>query len=52
MLVGIQKKLSNKKFVDNAPAEVVATERKKEQDTLKIIDSLQSSLISLQKCIK
>ena len=52
MLVGIQKKLSNKKFVDNAPAEVVATERKKEQDTLKIIDSLQSSLISLQKYIK
>ena len=48
MLIGIQKKLSNEKFVNNAPAEVVAMERKKEQDTLNIIESLQATLISLQ----
>lgn len=29
LLVGIQKKLSNEKFVNNAPANVVAIERKK-----------------------
>ena len=52
MLIGIQKKLSNEKFVNNAPAKVVAIERKKEQDTLGIIESLQKSLASLQKCQK
>ena len=52
MLLGIQKKLSNEKFVNNAPADVVAMERKKEQDTLNIIRSLENSLHSLYKCLK
>ena len=33
-LVGVQKKLSNTSFVDNAQEQVVQTERKKESDAL------------------
>lgn len=52
LLIGIQKKLSNEKFVNNAPANIVATERKKELDTINIIDSLEKSLNSLHKYLK
>ena len=52
LLVGIQKKLSNEKFVNNAPANVVAIERKKEIDTINIIKSLEESLTSLRKYSK
>jgi valyl-tRNA synthetase len=47
-LTGIQKKLSNERFVNNAPAQVIALERKKEADTLAKIETIQSSLASLK----
>ncbi|WP_369049456.1 valine--tRNA ligase [Tenacibaculum sp. UWU-22] len=47
-LTGIQKKLSNERFVNNAPEQVIALERKKESDTLAKIETIKNSLISLQ----
>jgi valyl-tRNA synthetase len=47
-LVGIQKKLSNERFVSNAPEKVLELERKKESDTLAKIETIKSSLASLQ----
>lgn len=47
-LTGIQKKLSNERFVSNAPEQVIALERKKESDTLAKIETIESSLASLQ----
>jgi valyl-tRNA synthetase len=47
-LFGIQKKLSNELFVGNAPEKVIALERKKEADTLAKIETIKSSLASLQ----
>jgi valyl-tRNA synthetase len=47
-LFGIQKKLSNERFVANAPEQVIALERKKESDTLAKIETIKSSLASLQ----
>ncbi len=46
-LVGIQKKLSNERFVANAPEKVIALERKKEADTLAKIETIENSLVSL-----
>ena len=47
-LFGIQKKLSNERFVSNAPEQVITLERKKESDTLAKIETIQASLKSLQ----
>ena len=47
-LKGIQKKLSNERFVSNAPEQVVALEKKKEADTLAKIETIKQSLASLQ----
>ena len=47
-LAGIQKKLSNERFVNNAPEKVIALERKKESDTLAKIETIQSSLKRLR----
>ena len=47
-LIGIQKKLSNERFVSNAPEQVIALERKKESDTVAKIDTIKASLASLQ----
>ena len=47
-LFGISKKLSNERFVSNAPEQVIALERKKEADTLAKIQTIKSSLASLQ----
>lgn len=47
-LFGIQKKLSNERFVNNAPEQVIALERKKESDTLAKIETIKSSLDSLK----
>ena len=47
-LFGIQKKLSNERFVSNAPAQVIALERKKASDTEAKIETIKSSLASLQ----
>ncbi len=47
-LIGIQKKLSNERFVSNAPEQVITLERKKESDTLAKIETIKASLASLQ----
>ncbi len=47
-LFGITKKLSNERFVNNAPEKVLELERKKEADTLAKIETIKSSLASLQ----
>ncbi|MEQ3500177.1 valine--tRNA ligase [Tenacibaculum sp. SSH1-16] len=47
-LKGIQKKLSNERFVSNAPEQVITLERKKESDTLAKIETIKASLASLQ----
>ena len=48
-LQGIVKKLSNEKFVNNAPAAVIELERKKQADAESIIRSLKESLTILLK---
>ncbi|MGJ5642150.1 valine--tRNA ligase [Formosa sp. S-31] len=47
-LKSVQKKLSNERFVNGAPEQVIANERKKEADALAKIETLKSSLASLQ----
>ena len=47
-LNGIKKKLSNEKFVANAPEAVVALERKKQSDSEKKIAALQQSIAALR----
>ena len=46
-LFGIQKKLSNDRFVSNAPEKVLEIERKKEADTLAKIATIKKSLANL-----
>ena len=46
-LVGVNKKLSNEKFVSGAPEQVVANERKKKADAESKIKTLQQALASL-----
>ena len=48
-LVGVRKKLSNERFVANAPEAVVAMERKKESDSLEKIAALKETIAELQK---
>ena len=48
-LIGIQKKLSNERFVSNAPEQVVALERKKESDTIEKITALKETIANLTK---
>ena len=47
-LAGIQKKLSNERFVNNAPEQVVALERKKASDSLEKIAALKETIKSLK----
>ena len=47
-LFGISKKLSNERFVSNAPEQVITLERKKEADTLAKIETIKNSLASLK----
>ena len=47
-LKSVQKKLSNERFVNNAPDQVIANERKKEADTMLKIGMLEESLGSLK----
>ena len=47
-LKSVQKKLSNERFVSNAPEQVIASERNKEADALAKIETLKASLDSLQ----
>ncbi len=46
-LKSVQKKLSNERFVSNAPDQVVASEKKKEADALARIETIKASLLSL-----
>ena len=48
-LQGVMKKLSNEKFVNNAPAAVIEMERKKQADAESIIKSLKESIAALKK---
>ena len=48
-LAGVKKKLSNERFVANAPEAVVALERKKQADSEEKIAALQQSLAELRK---
>lgn len=47
-LVSVRKKLSNERFVANAPAQVIDLERQKEADAIAKIDTLEKSLASLK----
>ncbi len=47
-LKSVQKKLSNERFVNNAPEKVVAIEKQKEADALSKIETLKESLASLK----
>ncbi|NNK74459.1 MAG: class I tRNA ligase family protein, partial [Maribacter sp.] len=47
-LQSVQKKLSNERFVDNAPEKVIAIERKKQADAEEKILTLEKSLASLR----
>jgi valyl-tRNA synthetase len=46
-LKSVQKKLSNERFVNNAPEQVINNERQKEADALAKIETLKASLASL-----
>jgi valyl-tRNA synthetase len=46
-LKSVQKKLSNERFVNNAPDQVISNERKKEADALAKIETLRASLDAL-----
>ena len=46
-LVGVSKKLSNERFVNNAPEQVVANERKKQEDAEAKIKILEEQLAAL-----
>ena len=48
-LIGIKKKLSNEKFVANAPEAVIERERKKQSDSEEKIVALKASLEELRK---
>ena len=48
-LNSVRGKLSNERFVANAPEAVVAVERKKESDALSKIESITASLNALKK---
>ena len=47
-LAGVSKKLSNERFVANAPEAVVALERKKQSDSMEKIAALKESISSLK----
>ncbi|WP_456376651.1 valine--tRNA ligase [Lutibacter sp.] len=46
-LKSVQKKLSNERFVNNAPEQVIKNERKKEADALAKVETIKASLASL-----
>jgi valyl-tRNA synthetase len=48
-LKGVEAKLSNEKFVSNAPEQVVKMELKKKSDATQKIENLQKSLAELKK---
>jgi len=46
-LMSVEKKLSNEKFVNSAPKQIIANERKKQTDTLAKITTLEQRIASL-----
>jgi valyl-tRNA synthetase len=44
----VQKKLSNSRFVENAPEKVIQVEKDKEQDALSKIKAIKESLSSFE----
>ena len=48
-LASVMKKLSNERFVNNAPAQVIETERRKQADAETKIKALKESLAALKK---
>ena len=48
-LIGVQKKLSNERFVANAPSQVVELEKKKLSDAETKITALKESISALKK---
>jgi valyl-tRNA synthetase len=44
----VKKKLSNERFVNNAPEQVIVIERKKQADAEAKIETLEKSLATLQ----
>ena len=46
-LASVEKKLSNQKFVEGAPAKVVEMEQKKKADTVSKIKAIEASLSSI-----
>jgi valyl-tRNA synthetase len=48
-LKGVEAKLSNERFVQNAPEAVVAMERKKQSDATTKIENLKNSIANLKK---
>ena len=48
-LRGVQAKLSNERFVQNAKPEIVELERKKERDALARIEAIENQLNQLRK---
>lgn len=49
-LASVMKKLSNEKFVNNAPAKVIEMERKKQADAEAKIATLKESIAALKSC--
>ncbi|MDX1315512.1 MAG: hypothetical protein R3356_08425, partial [Eudoraea sp.] len=47
-LASVEKKLSNERFVNNAPEKVVALEKKKAADAMAKIQTLEKSLAGLK----
>ncbi len=47
-LAGVEKKLSNEKFVANAPEKVIALERKKQSDATEKIAAIKASIAALK----
>ena len=47
-LKSVQQKLANERFVNNAPEQVVNSEKKKEADALAKIETIKASLLSLK----
>ena len=47
-LNSVEKKLANERFVNNAPEQVIANERKKQSDAISKIETLEKSLASLK----